>query len=123
MKIYGLINGMFYILYGLYGTIMPKRLSSEVMGWTPDLLGLHQIRAMWMGLVGIGVICVLVAIRGNIRALTQAIVFATLCFMAGRLLGLVLDGTGPQQTYVEIAVEVVVASLGLILLYRAKAKA
>ena len=121
MKIYGLINGIFYILYGLYGTLLPKRLSREVMGWTPDLLGLHQIRAMWMGLLGVGVICILTALRGNTRPLTQAIVFATLCVMAGRLLGLVLDGTGPQQTYVEIAIEVVVVGLGLILLYRAKA--
>ena len=121
MKIYGLLNGFFYIFFGLYGVFMPKLLARETMGWTPDVLGLHQIRAIWMGFVGIGIICVLVALRGNKRALTQAIIITTLCFMLGRILGLVLDGTGPRQTYFEIAFEIFWSGLGLFLLSQAKA--
>lgn len=121
MKIYGLLNGFFYVFFGLYGVFLPKLLARDTMGWAPDLLGLHQIRAIWMGFVGIGIICVFVALRGNTRALTQAIIIVTLCFMLGRILGLVLDGTGPQQTYFEIAFEVFWSSLGMFFLSRSKA--
>ena len=122
MKIYGLMNGFFYVFYGLYGLFLPKLLARETMGWTPDLLGLHQIRAMWTASIGIGIICILAALKGHTRALTQAIVFITLCFMVGRILGVVLDGAGPQQTYVEIGIEIIWSAIGIILLSRAKAK-
>ena len=121
MKIYGLLNGFFYIFYGLYGVFMPKHLAAGSMGWTPDLLGLHQIRAIWMTSVGFGIICIMVALKGNRVALTKAIILITLCFMVGRILGLVLDGTGPQQTYVEIGIEIVWAGIGGFLLSRSKA--
>ena len=123
MKIYGIINGVFYILFGLFGVFMPKLLAAETMGWVPDLLGLHQIRAIWMVSIGFGVICILVALKGNIRALTQAIIFITLCFLAGRLLGLAIDGAGPQQTYVEIGIEILWSSIGAFLLHRSKSLA
>lgn len=91
------------------------------MGWTPDLLGLHQIRATWLVVAAMGLICILVALKGNLRALTQAIILVTLCFLVGRVLGLVLDGAGPQQTYIEIGIEIVWSGVGLFLLSRAKA--
>jgi len=118
MKYYAIINGAFYILYGLYGLFMPQRLASKVMGWTPDLLGLHQIRAMWTASIGMGIICILVALNGNLTALTKAIILITSCFLIGRVFGLVLDGTGPQQTYFEIGLEVVWIAIGLFLLSR-----
>lgn len=121
MKIYGLLNGFFYIFYGLYGVFLPKLLARETMGWTPNLLGLHQIRAMWMASIGIGIICVVCALKGDRVALTKAIILITLCFLVGRVLGLILDGTGPTQTYVEIAIEIVWAGVGAFLLSRAKA--
>ena len=120
MKIYGLLNGLFYILYGLYGVFMPKLLARETMGWTPDLLGLHQIRAMWMASIGAGIICVYCALKGDRAALTKAIILITLCFLIGRLLGLALDGAGPKQTYLEIGIEVIWAGIGFFLLSRAK---
>lgn len=120
MKLYGLLNGFFYIFYGLYGVVMPKVLARETMGWTPDLLGLHQIRAMWMASIGAGLICVFVALKGDRIALTKAIILLTLCFLVGRVLGLLLDGAGPQQTYVEIGIEIVWATIGIFLLSRTK---
>lgn len=120
MKLYALINGAFYVLYGLYGLFMPKSVASA-MGWTPDLLGLHEVRAIWAALAGIGVVCILTALNGPLRPLVKAIVFLTLCFMIGRLVGLVLDGTGPQLTYIEIGIEIVWGGLGLFLLSRTKA--
>jgi len=89
MKIYGLLNGFFYVFYGLYGVFMPKIMARDVMGWTPDLLGLHQIRAVWMAVIGMGVICVMCALKGNRAALTKAIMLITFCFMLGRILGLI----------------------------------
>ena len=118
MKIFGLLNGFFYMIYGLYGLIMPKLLASETMGWTPDLLGLHQIRAMWTASIGIGLICVLCALKGNRVALTKAIILVTLCFMVGRIVGLLVDGVGPRQTYIEIGIEILWAGIGALLLAR-----
>ncbi len=120
MKIYGLLNGFFYVFYGLYGVFMPRTMARDVMGWTPDLLGLHQIRAVWTALIGIGVICVLCALKSDRVALTKAIMFITLCFMIGRILGLILDGAGPTQTYVEIGIEIVWIAIGAFLLSRHK---
>lgn len=120
MKLYGLLNGFFYMFYGLYGVLLPNVLARETMGWTPDLLGLHQIRAMWMASMGAGLICVLVALKGDRIILTKAIILMTFCFLVGRLLGLVLDGVGPQQTYLEIGIEIIWIGVGGILLGRAK---
>jgi hypothetical protein len=118
MKIYGLLNGFFYVFYGLYGVFMPKTMASDVMGWTPDLLGLHQIRAVWTALIGMGVICILCALKSDRVALTKAIILITLCFMIGRILGLILDGVGPTQTYVEIGIEIIWIAVGAFLLSR-----
>lgn len=118
MKIYGLLNGFFYVLYGFYGAIFPKHLASEVMGWTPNLLGLHQIRAMWMFLAGLGIVCLYGVFKGHLRNLTKALVLITLCLAAGRILGLLADGTGPTQTYFEIGFELFWSAVGFFLLTR-----
>jgi hypothetical protein len=121
MKIYGIVNGVFYILYGLFGLIHPARIA-DAMGWTPNLLGLHEVRGIWTALIGIGIVCILVALKGSLRELTKAIVFLTLCFMVGRFIGLVIDGTGPQLTYIEIGIEIVWSGIGLLLLKASSAK-
>ena len=122
MKAYGLLNGFFYIFYGFYGLLFPKLIAAETLGWTPDLLGLHQIRALWTASIGAGIICVYTALKGNLPALTKAIIIITLCFMFGRILGLLLDGAGPRQTYLEIGIEIIWSAIGLILLSRAKSE-
>jgi len=120
MKIYGLLNGLFYIVYGLYGAFFPKHLAAELMGWTPDVLGLHQIRAIWMLSVGCGIVCLYTVFKGNnLASLTKALVLVTLCLALGRVLGLALDGIGPSQTYLEIGFEVTWSAVGLFLLSRA----
>jgi len=54
LKIYNILNGGFYILYGLWGVILPSRIAG-FMGWdTVTALGVHQIRALWTGLFAIG---------------------------------------------------------------------
>ena len=120
MKIYGIINGLFYILYGALGLFLPARIA-DAMGWLPDTLGLHQVRAIWAALIGVGIVCIQVALKGSTRQLVRAIVFLTFCFMFGRLVGLALDGIGPVLTFIEIGIEIVWGGLGLLLLSRSKA--
>ncbi len=119
MKIYNYLNGIFYLLYGLFGAFMPKAMAG-LMGWDPSLLGLHQIRAMWFLLAGLGAMCLLYTSKlTDQKPMTLAIIFATLSILAGRLLGLILDGAGPMQTYQEIGLEVFIIALGAFLYKRA----
>ncbi len=120
LKVFALLNGGFYVFYGLYGAFVPRGMA-KLMGWTPDLLGLHQIRAFLMAMSALGLIMIAAALRmTDLVPLTLAIMLLTMGFLAGRLLGLVFDGAGPQQTYLEIGIEIVVIALGAFLLSRVK---
>jgi hypothetical protein len=118
LKVFALLNGGFYVLYGLFGAFMPRSMLG-IMGWTADQLGMHQIRAVSLAMTAIGLIIVAGAMRmTDLVPLTLAIMLLTMGFLAGRLLGLVLDGAGPQQTYLEIGIEIVVIALGAYLISR-----
>ena len=120
LKIFGLLNGGFYVLYGLYGALLPDRMA-KLMGFTVDVLGSHQIRAIWMMMASLGLVIVAAALKmADLVPLTLAIMLITMGFLAGRMLGLVLDGAGPQLTYVEIGIEIVVIALGAFLISRVK---
>lgn len=97
---------------------MPKSMAG-LMGWEPSLLGLHQIRAMWLLLAGLGVMCLLyISKLTDQKPMTLAIIFATLSILLGRLLGLIIDGAGPVQTYQEMGLEVFIILLGAFLYKR-----
>ncbi len=118
MRIYAIINSLFYVVFGLYGLLMPAQMAA-MMGWTPDTLGLHEVRAIWTALIGVGIVSYMIIQKGSLSELVKAIIFLTLCFMIGRIIGLVLDGTGPRLTYIEIGIEIIWSGIGLILLKRA----
>lgn len=121
MKRYNILNGIFYTLYGLFGAVLPKAMAN-VMGWTPSLLGFHQIRAVSMAMALMGILAVLTARKSRDQApLVMTFIILTLAFAAGRILGLMFDGLGPVQTYAEIAFEVFWASVGFIILKRRSA--
>ena len=123
MKIYNGLNGLFYILYGLFGALLPLNLA-KIMGWELSLLGLHQVRAISVLMAVMGLMCCLYAQKlSDQKPLTLAIILVTLGFMAGRFLGLVVDGMGPMQTIYEILFEIFWAGLGLFLLKRKAALA
>ena len=118
MKIYNLSNSIFYILYGLFGALLPVNMA-KIMGWAPDLLGLHQIRAVSMAMAAMGLAAFITSRQSpNQAPLVKAFILLTLAFMAGRILGLMFDGLGPVQTYAEIAFEVFWASVGVFVLRR-----
>jgi len=118
MKLYNYLNGIFYVLYGLFGAFVPKSMAG-LMGWEPSLLGLHQIRAVWLLLAGLGAMCLLYTSKlTDQKPMTLAIIFATLSILGGRFLGLILDGAGPIQTYQEMGLEVFIIALGAFLYKR-----
>jgi len=118
MKIFNFINGLFYILFGLFGVFLPHKMAT-LMGWELSLLGFHQVRATSLVMASLGLMNLLYANKiTDQKPLTLAIIFITLSFMAGRFLGLILDGAGPVQTYHEIGIEIIWAGLGFFLLKR-----
>ncbi len=117
-SIFNVINGYFFALYGLYGILRPSRVA-EFMGFEPSLLGLHQIRAFWMAIFGLGLIIIVASKRlSDQRPLILAIAFIMLCFAFGRILGVWLDGAGPPQTYYELGFEIVWSIVGMVLCRR-----
>ncbi len=119
LKLYNLANGWFYLIFGLYGAIAAGTMA-KLMGWDPSLLGMHEIRAMWAATAAAGAAMLLYAIKkADQKYLTLLLILVTLALASGRLLGLVLDGTGPQQTYYEMGFEIIWAGLGYLLYRRA----
>jgi len=121
MKLYNICNSVFYIFYGLFGAFIPAAMAG-IMGWSPDLLGLHQIRAVSMAMAAMGLAAFITAHKNPDQApLTLIFIALTLAFMAGRFLGLIFDGLGPMQTYAEITFEIFWASVGVFVLRRGQA--
>ena len=118
MKIFNYLNGIFYVLFGLFGTFLPQGMA-DFMGWELSLLGFHEMRAVSLVMASLGaMLCLYTHKLSDQKPLTLAIIFVTLSFLTGRVLGIVLDGAGPVQTYQEITLEVVVIALGAFLFKR-----
>lgn len=120
MKLFAVLNGIFYVAYGLFGLFQPATMAG-LMGWDASLLGLHEVRAIWCALAATGLI-ILWASRNmsDLVPLVKAIMLVTAAFFVGRVFGLVLDGAGPQLTYIEMGLEVFVLIFGAITLRGAK---
>ncbi|WP_418152504.1 DUF4345 family protein [Litorimonas sp. RW-G-Af-16] len=117
MKIFNYINGIFYVLYGLFGAALPRSMA-DIMGWDLSLLGLHQTRAISCAMAALGAILLLVISQGRDQKLiTMMIIFVTLSFAAGRCIGILVDGAEPSQTVYEIIFEICLAALGAGLIW------
>lgn len=118
MKVFNYLNGIFYVLFGLYGTFLPKGMA-EFMGWELSLLGFHEMRAVSLVMAVLGLmVCLYARKLSDQRPLTLLLIIVVLGFFAGRLLGVVLDGAGPVQTYQEMGFEAVIIALGAFLYKR-----
>jgi hydrogenase/urease accessory protein HupE len=116
LKLFNYLNGVFYVCYGLFGLFQPKTMASA-MGWEPSLLGLHEVRAIWAAVAAIGVLlCLNISQNRDQRLIAMMLIFITLSFAAGRLIGILLDGAGPQLTYMELALEAFTVTFGAIAL-------
>lgn len=121
MKLFNGLNGLFYLLWGAWGTVYPKK-SAEFMGWDANtLLGVHEMRATWAAIAMLGVAVLYQGLKdGAMRGTAYAIVMGTGGLFLGRLLAVLMDGAGPQRSYVELGVEAVIVVVGVILLKRHK---
>lgn len=121
IKLFNGLNGIFYLIWGAWGTVFPKK-SAELMGWDANtLLGLHEMRATWAAFAMVGLAILHMGLKDNAaRGTAYGIVMATAGLFLGRVLAVLMDGSGPQQTHVELGVEAVVVLLGIYLLRKAK---
>jgi len=119
LKLFNGLNGLFYLLWGAWGTVNPVK-SAQFMGWDANtLLGLHQMRATWAAFAMVGIAILHKGLGENAaRGTAYAIVMATAGLFLGRLLAVFMDGAGPQRTYMELGVEAVIVLVGLFLLKR-----
>lgn len=122
IKLFNGLNGVFYLLWGAWGTVFPKK-SADLMGWDANtLLGVHEMRATWAAFAMVGLAILHMGLNESAaRGTAYGIVMATAGLFLGRLLALLMDGTGPQRTYMELGIEAVVVLLGIYLLRKSKA--
>jgi len=121
LKLFNGLNGAFYLLWGVWGTLMPKE-SAKLMGWDANtLLGVHEMRATWAAFAMLGLAILFTSFSKNQqRGTAFAIIMATAGLLIGRSLALLIDGVGPSRTYMELGIEAFVVILGLFLLRRAQ---
>ena len=114
-KLFNFLNGAFYVLFGLYWAFMPTKLAN-MFGWeAPSVLGMHELRAYGMFFFAFGMIILGVVMRRmDQRPVVLGLIFITMAFFAGRLLGIILDGPGPMLTYYEMGLEVFTIVFGFI---------
>ena len=120
MKYFNYCNSIFYVIYGLFGAFAPLSLAG-VLGWELNHLGQHEMRAYSLSISAFGIIMFLATKKSaDQKVVLKSIIFITLAFLIGRVLGLLLDGSGPIQTYMEIIFEIALIIVGLFLLKRKK---
>lgn len=87
------------------------------LGEDPSLLS--EVRASGGLLAGSGLLILLGAVRVSLRGLaTTLVVLVYGSFGLSRLLGLTLDGLPSSGVIGAIAIELIVAAIGLVVLYR-----
>jgi len=122
VRIYNIINSLFYTLYGLWGLIWPEKILSFFDIQTFGAYALHNIRALWAGLLVLGGLILWKARSNGAAQIAMVIALVTGAFAAGRLLGVAFDGmdAGSGVTYYEIGFELIWMALGLFLVKRAQ---
>jgi len=122
LKLFNGLNGLFYLLWGAWGTVFPEK-SAELMGWDANtLLGLHEMRATWAAFAMLGLAILHMGLKDSaVRGTAYAIIMGTAGLFLGRALALLMDGAGPQRSYVELGIEAAIVVIGFILLKRTKA--
>ena len=121
VKIYNMVNGAFYTLYGLWGLVLPQRILSFFDIETYGVYALHNIRAMWAVCAVLGMLVLWKARTASAVMVCMIMALAVGAFAVGRLVGLSFDGmdAGSGATPYEIAFELFWMVLGLFLAKRA----
>ena len=121
VRVYNIINGVFYTLYGLWGLVMPQRILSFFDIETYGVYALHNIRAMWAVCAVMGALILWKARSTSVVMVCMIMALVVGSFAVGRLVGLTFDGmdAGSEATYYEIAFELFWMVAGLFLAKRA----
>lgn len=121
-KLYVFINCVFFMLYGLWGTLMPYSVA-DFLGLEPSRLGLHQLRAMSAACMVLGLMALLLSRKAADHIpWVLGFIILILAFASGRFLGLILDGGGEAQTYKELGFELIWSLLGAFIVWRSLKK-
>ena len=92
VKIYNIVNGEFYTLYGLWGLILPQRILSFFDIETYGVYALHNIRAMWAVCAVLGLLILWKSRSTSAVMVCMIMALVVGAFAVGRLTGLAIDG-------------------------------
>jgi len=115
------LNALVFLLYGLAFSVFPEALSRLVVGTAPGTVsGVMDMRATYGGMsVAVGILLLVLASgRKTVRQGLVAVMLLMLSMAAGRLLGMVMDGTGNALMSAYLALEIAMAALVSWLLVR-----
>lgn len=121
-KLLVLLTAAIFCAYGLIFIFFPvEALLFVVEGSVSSSSGVIDIRATYGGMsVGVGIVLYLLATtEGALRIGLIAVCLLMLSMAAGRIIGIVLDGSPNIYMYIYLALELSVSSLA-ILLFRSK---
>src|SRR5215475_14269886 len=120
MKLYLLVAGVFLVPVALSYGVDPAVTLSKFMNFTVEGTDLNHIFRALMGLyLGMVTFCIIAAFTPEWRrvAVIWAVFFAY-SLAIGRILSLIVDGMPSPMLLFYLAVEIVVGTLGLLVLNR-----
>lgn len=110
------LTGVFFVFYGAAFTFFPAEMATLVTGDGPDTAsGIIDLRATYGGMsISVGVIILILAAHGDNLSLALLVTAIVLLAMAaGRVLGIILDGSPNAIMYVYLAAELAVSGIAL----------
>jgi len=118
-KLLVLLTAAIFCAYGFIFVFFPvEALLFVVEGSVSTSSGVIDIRATYGGMsVGIGIVLYLLATtHGTLRIGLISVCLLMLGMAAGRIIGMVLDGSPNMYMYIYLALELSVSSLAVLLL-------
>jgi len=109
-------TGIFFIFYGAAFALYPIEMATLVTGDSPRTAsGIIDLRATYGGMsIAVGAIILIVAANSARLALALLIIAIVLLAMAaGRVLGMLTDGSANAIMYVYLVMELVVSAIAL----------
>ena len=110
------VTGIFFLFYGAAFTLFPVEMATLVTGDNPRTAsGIIDLRATYGGMsISVGAIILIIAADSKRLALALLITAIVLLAMAaGRVLGMLTDGSANAIMYLYLAMELVVSAMAL----------
>ncbi len=123
MKALILLNAVVFLLFGLGFVFFPEVLSLYITDSTPTTTsGTTDMRATYGGIsLGFALFLGITSRNSQMLSLgTKAIVLVVGGMAVGRTIGIIQDGSPNEMMYINLALEVLIVIIGLVLLSRSK---